>query len=91
MSYAQAMKWHKKHPRGIRNLYMGFDASSSPLPSPRYVCMRLKRINNPSLVWEYIGTMTLEMAERLWPDSDKFQGKECGEIENPLNTKRKNP
>ncbi len=30
MSYAKAMKWHKKHPRGIRNLYLGFDTASAP-------------------------------------------------------------
>ena len=31
MSYAQAMKWHKKHPRGGKAQYMGFDTSSAPV------------------------------------------------------------
>lgn len=31
MSYAQAMRWHKKHPRGGKAQYMGFDTSSAPL------------------------------------------------------------
>ena len=26
MSYEKAMKWGKKHPKGIRNLALGFDA-----------------------------------------------------------------
>ena len=30
MSYEQAMKWHKKHPRGGKAQYMGFDTSSKP-------------------------------------------------------------
>ena len=35
MSYKQAMKWHKKHPKGIPNLYMGFDASTAPAKKTR--------------------------------------------------------
>lgn len=30
MSYAQAMRWHKKHPTGGKAQYMGFDTSSAP-------------------------------------------------------------
>ena len=26
MSYEKAMKWAKKHPKGIRNLFLGFDS-----------------------------------------------------------------
>lgn len=33
MSYKQAMKWAKKHPKGIRNLYFGFD-SHMPAKKP---------------------------------------------------------
>ena len=31
MSYAQAMKWHKKHPTGGKAQYMGLDTSSAPV------------------------------------------------------------
>ena len=37
MSYQQAMKWHKKHPKGVRNNYMGFACSSSFWPSRGYL------------------------------------------------------
>jgi hypothetical protein len=30
MSYAQAMRWHKKHPRGGKPQYMGFDTAVAP-------------------------------------------------------------
>lgn len=33
MSYAQAMRWHKKHPRGGKPQYMGFSAGSGFWPS----------------------------------------------------------
>lgn len=29
MSYAQAMRWHKKHPRGGKAQYMGFDTANA--------------------------------------------------------------
>lgn len=34
MSYAQAMKWAKKHPKGIKQMYFGFAPSETPWPSP---------------------------------------------------------
>jgi hypothetical protein len=34
MSYKQAMKWAKKHPKGIRHNYMGFDTGSGSWPAP---------------------------------------------------------
>lgn len=32
MSYQKAMKWNKKHPKGIKQMYMGFDTSESGRP-----------------------------------------------------------
>ncbi len=55
MSYKQAMKWHKKHPRGGKPQYMGFD-SSSPVKVkteqelrdfyPEYVAFHKKQKNS---------------------------------------------
>ena len=28
MSYQKMMKWHRKHPKGIKQMYMGFDTSA---------------------------------------------------------------
>jgi hypothetical protein len=33
MSYEQMMKWNRKHPRGGKRQYMGFDSSSGFTPS----------------------------------------------------------
>lgn len=33
MSYAQAMRWHKKHPRGGKPQYMGFSTGTGFWPS----------------------------------------------------------
>lgn len=33
MSYAQAMKFASKHPKGIKQAYMGFNTDSGPWPS----------------------------------------------------------
>jgi len=36
MSYAQAMKWQKKHPKGTRQ-YMGFDSCSGFTPAIAWI------------------------------------------------------
>jgi len=68
MSYKQAMKWHKKHPKGIRNLYFGFDCSTKPKPKtiaeiiefyPEYLAFHKKnkskeKGNNVCCLCEYI-------------------------------------
>ena len=33
MSYEKAMKWGRKHPKGIRNLFLGFAAFTTPQKS----------------------------------------------------------
>jgi hypothetical protein len=37
MSYAKAMRWHKKHPRGGKPQYMGFATGSGFWPSQSFL------------------------------------------------------
>lgn len=65
MSYKQAMKWHRKHPKGIKNLYFGFDCGSRKVKTkeetrdfyPEYVAWH-KKNNDPdykiSTLTEYV-------------------------------------
>lgn len=41
MSYAQAMRWQKKHPRGGKPQYMGFSAGSGFWPSVSFTTEKL--------------------------------------------------
>ena len=59
MSYEKAMRWHKKHPKGIKNLFMGFDSCSKKTPSmssnPRFVaCEWFKQRHSHSEGAQYV-------------------------------------
>lgn len=68
MSYAQAMRWHRKHPKGIRNLYLGFDCSSSP-PPPKTVYLKFVE---GCKEWQVINEVTVAEAFVQHPDAKRF-------------------
>jgi len=51
MSYAQMMKWNKKHPRGGKSQYMGFDTGGGFWPAEAW--LRAER-------WPYLKRCKLE-------------------------------
>jgi hypothetical protein len=69
MSYAQTMRWHKKHPRGGKPQYMGFDTGYRSPKKEETVFMKLVI---PRGTWIYIGTLTLKEAFAAHPDAIRF-------------------
>ncbi len=68
MSYAQCMKWHRKHPKGGKPQYMGFDAfSSKPIP-PKVYCMLVAGSDE----WQVIEEMTVDEASAKHPEALRF-------------------
>ena len=69
MSYDKMMRWHKKHPRGGKPQYMGFDTGYRKPPPEPTVFLKL---TVPNGEWIPIETMTVSEAFKAHPDAIHF-------------------
>lgn len=69
MSYAQAMRWQKKHPRGGKPQYMGFDTGYRKPAEAQRVFLKL---TVPNGTWLPIQECTVAEAFAAHPDAVRF-------------------